>query len=408
MATIRESVQEELVIIVAPRKSPLRSSLSGRISDALAHVADRLSAKHECSLSPAEKAAIECERGLEVSWVPTPTPEAHKAALVLTYGETHRRGLGFRRPDTGEWVPGIKLLTLKHGEANSDLVWSPWMPMDDGTISRIPEELGVYRIRAVSAESVAPIVPAAQSSECEPRQQEQEERVSTENTTRLSVEDFIPRVPEWRDKYVEGNVCAFKVEAFVQRNWGSPCLESGLCRGNFRRVEDIIEKLKGKNDAIKPEHDIEVVYRWGGGFGPMLFAKIMNSNPKHEVRSQIEAAFAALGEGDSVEAMERLRVLKGVNYPFGSKVLAMRSPWNAPIWDNIAQHCLREFRISGKKVRSYEQFIAFCEHIADELKRLGKPAPRGERWYLRDIEMALFQFGWDNGKFNGRITGELP
>ncbi len=86
----------------------------------------------------------------------------------------------------------------------------------------------------------------------------------------------------------------------------------------------------------------------------------------------------------------------------------MRSPWNAPIWDNIAQITLSEFKISGKQVRSYEQFIAFCEHVADKLQEWEIAPPRGERWYLRDIEMALFQFGWDNGKFNGRITGGLP
>ncbi len=230
----------------------------------------------------------------------------------------------------------------------------------------------------------------------------------TVNLNRTSIEEFILQAPEWRDKYVEGNVCAFKVEAFVQRNWGSPCLESRMCRGSFRRVEDIIEKLKGKNDAIKPEDDMEIVYRWGGGFGPMLFAKIMNNNPIDEIRNQTNAAFSALKEGHPVRAMELFRSLKGVSYPFGSKVLAMRSPWNAPIWDNIAQTTLSEFTIGGKRVRSYEQFIVFCEHIADGLRERGIDPPRGERWYLRDIEMALFQFGWDNGKFNGRITGELP
>lgn len=135
----------------------------------------------------------------------------------------------------------------------------------------------------------------------------------------------------------------------------------------------------------------------------------MNNNSIHHIRTQANRAFAALEEGRTVEAMELLKVVKGVNYPFGSKVLAMRSPWNAPIWDNIAQHCLREFTIGGEKVRTYAQFIAFCEHVTHELERLNIPAPRGGgRWYLRDIEMAIFQFGWDNGKFNGRITGDLP
>ncbi len=228
-----------------------------------------------------------------------------------------------------------------------------------------------------------------------------------ENLNRTRIEDFILQIPGWREKYLENNSCVFKVEAFVQRDWSNPYLREPFCERNHRRVENLIENLKGKDDLINPEDDIEVVYRWGGGYGAMLFARIMKNNTTDEIRTRTRDAFAALEAGEPVQAMERFRSLKGVNYPFGSKVLAMRSPGNAPIWDNIAQHCLREFTISGKKVRSYEQFIAFCEHVADELK-LNIPAPRGEgRWYLRDIEMGLFQFGWDNGKFNGRITGEV-
>ena len=231
----------------------------------------------------------------------------------------------------------------------------------------------------------------------------------TENLNRTPIEEFIREVPAWRAKYVEGNMCVFKVEAFIQRNWGSPYIGQPSCKEKHNQVENLIEELKGRPDyEIGREKDVEIVYRWGGGYGPRLFAKIMNNNSVPSIRTYTNRAFSVLEEGRPAEAMELFRTLKGVNYPFGSKVLAMRSPWNAPIWDNIAQHCLSEFKIGGKKVRSYEQFIAFCEHVADELKWLRKPAPRGERWYLRDIEMALFQFGWDNGKFNGRITGKLP
>ena len=229
----------------------------------------------------------------------------------------------------------------------------------------------------------------------------------TENLKRIPIEDFIREVPAWRGKYVEGNQCVFKVEAFLQKDWKNPCLDEPSCKKNHRRVEELIEKLKRRDDLIKLEDDVEIVYRWGGGQGPRLLGVIRNNNSQPSIRTQTNLALAALAEGCPVEAMEQLKVLKGVDYAFGSKVLAMRSPWNAPIWDNIAQHCLKEFTIGGKKVRSYEQFITFCEHVADELKRLNIPAPRGGRWYLRDIEMALFQFGWDNDKFNGRITGQL-
>lgn len=235
----------------------------------------------------------------------------------------------------------------------------------------------------------------------------------TDDLKRTRVEDFILEVPAWCGKYLENNRCVFKVEAFVQREWTSPYLNQPLCKENHSRVEGLIEELKGKLDhEIGLERDMEIVYRWGGGLGPRLFSQIMNSEKNSptptKIQEQMKAAFSALVDGEPVRALEQLKCLNYCSDAFGTKILAMRSPRNAPIWDNIAQHCLREFTIGGKWVGSYEQFIAFCEHIADELEQKGKEPPRGERWYLRDIEMAVFQFGWDHDKFNGRITGELP
>ena len=223
---------------------------------------------------------------------------------------------------------------------------------------------------------------------------------------RTPLEDFILKVPEWRDKYLENNLCVFKVEAFTQRKWNSPCLSEPSCEENHSRVEGLIEELKGKDD-VPLEKDIEIVYRWGGGRGPNLFAQICKNSPIDKIRSHAQAAFSALEEGSPVEAMEQLKRLKYCGYSFGSKVLAMRSPKSAPIWDDIARACLNEFKIGEKKVGSYEQFITLCQHIAE---RQAEPNPRGAdgHWYLRDVEMAIFQFGWDNDKFGGRITGKLP
>ncbi|MYF79568.1 MAG: hypothetical protein F4180_06865 [Chloroflexi bacterium] len=167
------------------------------------------------------------------------------------------------------------------------------------------------------------------------------------------------------------------------------------------KVNSLIQELGGKEDLERLEKDMEIVYRWGGGLGSRLFNQIINSrsNSPDRVREQVKAAFFALGEDDPVQALEELKSLRWCGDSFGTKVLAMRSPESAPIWDEIAKACLSEFRIDGKRIRSYGQFITFCKHIRSELQRKGKEPPRGESWYLRDIEMAIFQFGWDNGKF---------
>jgi hypothetical protein len=240
-----------------------------------------------------------------------------------------------------------------------------------------------------------------------PRPRTEEDNMA-DDVNRKPSEDFIRKVPERRDKYLKNNMSTFRVEAFVQKDWGSQCLIDPLYEDRYHKVNALIKELTRKEGLERLEDAMEVVYRWGGGRGPNLFAQIKKNNPMDEIPKQVRVAFDALGGGRPAEALEELKRLKYCSDSFGSKVLAMRSPRIAPIWDEIAKACLKEFKVGGKWVRTYEQFIAFCEHVADELKRLNIPAPRGERWYLRDIEMAIFQFGWDNGKFNGRITGELP
>lgn len=388
MATIQESVQEELVFIGTAEKH-LQFAIGKRI---------RLPGKF---YGGAEKAAIESGRSLEVSWATTPTPEAHKAALVLAYKGHHGRRPGFERHDTGEWVRGIKLLIRKYGEAYDELVWSAWMPMSDNTIPCIPEELGVYRVRAVTAPHTAG-----------PEQRPTDVVNMSDDLCRTPIEEFILEVPAWRDKYLKNTMSTFKVEAFIQRKWESSYLSNPLYEDRHPEVNSLIQDLNGKDDLDTLEKDLEVIYRWGGGLGPRLFSQIVDgkNNPLDRIRGQMKAAFSALGDGRPVRALEHLKSLKYCSDSFGTKVLAMRSPESAPIWDEIAKACLREFTIGGKKVRSYAQFITFCERIAERLEQEGVKNPRGMggRWYLRDIEMAIFQFGWDNGKFDGRITGELP
>ena len=66
---------------------------------------------------------------------------------------------------------------------------------------------------------------------------------------RTPVETFILGVPEWRDKYLEGNMSTFKVEAFIQREWDSRCLSDPLYRDRYRWVEGRIRELEGKEDT---------------------------------------------------------------------------------------------------------------------------------------------------------------
>ena len=409
--TIAESVKEELAFIgAADGDNGSKFAIGKRITNP-----DRY-------LSAAERAALDCGWRLEVSWAEARTPEPHRTGLVLAYEKEHGHKPGFERPDNGEWAPGPVKLVYKFGLASTDtnLDWSEWVAMDRDAIKRFPISLGVYRVRAVR--------PGAQSkSDSDTAATVPSEAQATGSAfTRVTIDEFVRQAPgfvcevvKWRNMYLENNMCVFKVEAFIQRK-DDPVLSKPMCEKQLPWVENRINELTGKMGADLTVDDIEIVYRWGGGRGPSLFAKIVN--PKYNsittVKKQTKVAQDALEKEDPVEALRQSQCLKHVGNAFGSKVLAMHSPWVAPIWDDIAQHCMSEFRIGGRKVKSYEQFIRVCEHIADGLQREGIDPPLGcdgkprarvdGRWWLRDIEMAIFQFGWRENLKPGRMTGSLP
>ncbi len=258
--------------------------------------------------------------------------------------------------------------------------------------------------------------------------------MSGATTCELRIENFILQVRELRKEYLKKNPCALKVEAFVQRRWGSPYMKTVPCAGPNRwivkRIGEIGElERRGKIDVL---HDMEIVYWWGGlgekrALGPEKFALITELNTFNKIQRQICAAYdALLNKGDPVQALKELICLKQCGDSFGSKILAMRSPEIAPILDSRVEDCLKEFKIGdklgvggvkGKKAtEGYERFIRFCKHVADELKEPpptgcdGSPREKDGRWWLRDVEMAVYQFTFKHGKKGPieRITGAIP
>ena len=232
---------------------------------------------------------------------------------------------------------------------------------------------------------------------------------------RITIGEFIHQVPQWRDKYIHDNGCALKVEALIQRKTDDPVLQMDVCNTkNMKRwdVEGLIQqRLKEIQDAPDREWlnkaDIEIVVKWGGnphgmwgGDPRSLRGRIPKNNSDEEIRHHTVKATKALQSNQLVAALTQVTNIYGVGDSFGTKILAMRAPWNAPIWDSRARGCLSEFRIGGRQVETYEQFISFCEHIAHELKSHGTPLPHGcdgsprgtedGRWWLRDVEMAIF------------------
>ena len=143
--TMEESVAGELIYIGSAKY--LISRLGQRIDD-LDSSGD-VDKKRYPSL--AEKAAAKCGWRLEVSWAKTESHEsakAHEAALIQWYIARHSRLPSFGNHPPGEWVLGNKRVEVVEGPIGA-LHWDEWMPMVKSKKRAIPNNPGVYRIRAM-------------------------------------------------------------------------------------------------------------------------------------------------------------------------------------------------------------------------------------------------------------------
>ena len=203
----------------------------------------------------------------------------------------------------------------------------------------------------------------------------------------LSIEDFIAQAPEWHRKYREvderrgreGKPTVNETEALIQEGRSKGYLEIGA---------------------------IEAVVNWGGS--PRLLGKIRRNHHEH-IRHYTSQAIEALDK--PIDALRHVMRINGLAESFGSKVLAFLSPESCPILDSIVRGCLGKACNWDNESATYGDFISLCEYIGTQLPPEWEGRQKNGIWYIRDIEMALFQFAiaWrDEGPPRNYITGTLP
>ena len=151
--TIARSVLEPVIVDIGRARvgkvsEGLRSRLGEKIGD---HQKNRHSPHSGSQLNLAAKAAVGAGWSLEFSWAAlgsNAAATAHEAALIHCYKNTYGRLPGFRRPDNGRFIPGLRLTPSNKGPVES-LLWSPWQLMENRYIDDLPKAPGVYRIRAM-------------------------------------------------------------------------------------------------------------------------------------------------------------------------------------------------------------------------------------------------------------------
>ena len=151
--TVAESVLEPMIVDIGRARvgkvsEGLVSRLGGKISN---HQKNLQSPRSGSQLNLAAKAAVEAGWSLEFSYAATESNSAattHEAALIQCYKNMYSRLPGFRHPDNGKFVPGLRITPAAKGPIGL-LMWSPWKPMENQYIADLPRKPGVCRIRAI-------------------------------------------------------------------------------------------------------------------------------------------------------------------------------------------------------------------------------------------------------------------
>ena len=208
----------------------------------------------------------------------------------------------------------------------------------------------------------------------------------TKGVVCLPIEEFIAQVPGWHRKYLE--------EDYRRGREGK--------RRTVRQIEQRIQESASRG-SLNMDDIVEVVL-WGGG--SRLLGRIRRNTPEHIERCTSRAVEALR---NPEEALGHVMRIGGLGESFGSKVLAFLSPETCPVLDRVVRGCLSKACNWDNESATYSDFIALCEYIAEHLPTEWQGRDVGGIRYLRDIEMALFQYAWrEEDEPRRYITGTLP
>ncbi len=145
---IPDSMEEHLIYIGMGKS--LKTRLEQIIKDVDLATPSDIDSKSKRHPAATERVAVKMGCRLEVSWAETvshDSAKAHKAALIHEYVKQHSSLPWIESPE-GRVLGNHQTPKLRQ-EPVSDLDWSDWTEMRESNIARIPENPGVYRVRAL-------------------------------------------------------------------------------------------------------------------------------------------------------------------------------------------------------------------------------------------------------------------
>jgi len=145
--------------------------------------------------------------------------------------------------------------------------------------------------------------------------------------------------------------------------------------------------------------DLADIADWGGNQRGVK-QRMVRSNTDDEVRQATAESIQNLNNPEG--AIRAVLGIRQWGLTYGSKVLRFVDPENYVALDQKLRAGISKTLLPtiydgnfASMVHGYLRFLDICAEIQ---RQLSVPGPReGDKWFLADIEMALFQFVWDGG-----------
>ena len=120
--------------------------------------------------------------------------------------------------------------------------------------------------------------------------------------------------------------------------------------------------------------------------------RIQRENTNDEVKEKSKEAIQHLNNPAS--ALQSMMGIKRLGRAYASKTLRCVCPRKYGALDSKLIKGISQSYLPSKnnEVKRYVEFLNFCQQIRQEVL---EPGPRKGEWFLADIEIALFQFVWD-------------
>ena len=182
---------------------------------------------------------------------------------------------------------------------------------------------------------------------------------------RLTPNQFAKQLPKWYLKWRNANPRYFPLEERLTQ-------KANVL--GYLEMDDLVEITKVLGNP----------YNVGG--------KIQKENTNDKVREKTEEAIQHLN--NPAGALQSMMDVKRWGRAYASKTLRCICPRKYAALDSkLIKGISQTYLPSKNEAKRYEEFLNLCQWISQAVSVPG-PRENGD-WFIADIEIALFQFVWD-------------